>query len=64
MTSLLVHHIKEKQYGKEVKNITNAVYEQGEHNVTFDAAGLNPGMYLYTMTAGNYVTSKKFNVVK
>lgn len=50
--------------GKEVKNITNAVYEQGEHNVTFDAAGLNPGMYLYTMTAGNYVTSKKFNVVK
>jgi hypothetical protein len=50
--------------GKEVKNITNAVYEQGEHNVTFDATNLNPGMYVYTMTAGNYITSKKFNVVK
>lgn len=50
--------------GKKVKTITNGVFEKGEHNITFDIDGLNPGMYIYTMTAGNYTNSHKFNVIK
>lgn len=50
--------------GKKVKTITNKVYENGQHDLTFDLEGLNPGMYIYTMTAGNYTDSHKFNVTK
>jgi len=50
--------------GKKVQTITHAVYEKGEHNATFEATDLTPGMYIYTMTAGEFSTSKKLNIVK
>jgi hypothetical protein len=50
--------------GKKVETITNAVYEKGEHTVNFSSQNLKPGMYIYTMTAGEFSTSKKFNVTK
>jgi len=50
--------------GKKVKTIVNGVYDNGTHNVTFSIDDLNPGMYIYTMTAGDYTSSHKFNVTR
>ncbi len=50
--------------GKKVETITNAEFEKGEHTVNFTSSNLKPGMYIYTMTAGEFTTSKKFNVTK
>ncbi|MGB0429382.1 MAG: T9SS type A sorting domain-containing protein [Bacteroidia bacterium] len=50
--------------GKEIETIANNEFTEGEHTINFDAQNLKPGMYIYTMTAGDYISSKKFNVTK
>jgi len=50
--------------GQEVGTLINQVVPAGNHEVQFDAAGLSSGVYFYTLTAGNFVDSKKMVVMK
>ncbi|HCY76177.1 MAG TPA: hypothetical protein DHV28_09675 [Ignavibacteriales bacterium] len=50
--------------GKEVANLVNTVKEAGSHEVTFNASSLASGMYVYTITAGNFTSSKKMMLMK
>lgn len=51
--------------GREVAKVINAkVLPAGNHSLEFDASGLNSGVYLYTLTAGNRSQTKKFTLLK
>jgi len=50
--------------GQEVANLVDGQMSQGSHSVTFDAAQLGSGVYLYTLTAGNFTETKKMVLVK
>lgn len=50
--------------GKEVATVVNSVVEAGNHNVSFNASNLASGMYVYTITAGNFTSSKKMMLLK
>ena len=50
--------------GQEVGTLINQVVPAGNHEVQFDASGLSSGVYFYTLTAGNFVDSKKMVVMK
>jgi beta-glucanase (GH16 family) len=44
--------------GRLVRTIAEGDYSSGSHRVTFDAAGLPSGTYLYRLRAGQYVESR------
>ena len=50
--------------GEQVEILINQVVPAGQHQVHFDATGLPSGIYFYTLTAGNFVDSKKMVVLK
>lgn len=51
--------------GKEVATILNNEHKPaGTYNVTFDASPLASGTYIYTLTAGDKVESKKMILIK
>ena len=50
--------------GNEVANLVNTTQEAGKHNVTFDAANLASGLYIYTLNTGNFTSSKKMMLLK
>jgi hypothetical protein len=50
--------------GELVGTLINQVVPAGNHQVNFDARGLSSGVYFYTLTAGNFVDSKKMVVMK
>jgi spore coat protein A len=50
--------------GKEVGTLINQVVPSGNHEVQFDATGIPSGVYFYTLTAGNFVESKKMIFMK
>lgn len=50
--------------GSEVATLVNTTQEAGKHNVKFDASKLASGLYIYTLNAGNYVSSKKMMLLK
>ena len=50
--------------GQEVGTLINQVIPAGNHEVQFDAASLTSGVYFYTLTAGNFVESKKMMLMK
>jgi hypothetical protein len=50
--------------GSEVATLVNQVQEAGPHTVTFNASGLASGMYVYTITAGNFTATKKMMLLK
>jgi hypothetical protein len=50
--------------GNKVLDVVNGLYAGGEHKIDANIAGLTPGMYIYTVKAGNAVTSKKISVVE
>ncbi len=50
--------------GKEVKTLVNEEMKNGNYELTFDAAALASGMYIYTLTAGNFTSSKKMVLLK
>jgi len=50
--------------GEEVGTLINQVVPAGQHQVNFNARGLSSGVYFYTLTAGNFVDSKKMVVMK
>lgn len=60
-------HVSLKVYdilGKEVASLVNDELSAGVYNVSFDGSNLSSGIYLYTLTAGNFVATKKLMLVK
>ncbi len=45
--------------GNEVTTLVNEFKEAGVHELEFDASNLASGIYLYKLTAGNFVQTKK-----
>lgn len=50
--------------GKEVASLVNENQTPGTYQVGFNAAGLNSGIYFYTLTTGNFSETKKMILVK
>lgn len=50
--------------GNEIATLVNEEKSSGVYNVTFDAAGLSSGMYLYKLQAGSFVETKKMIIIK
>lgn len=51
-------------FGQEVSTLVNEQKPQGIYIVNFDGSNLASGIYLYKITAGNFVDSKKFILLK
>lgn len=50
--------------GKEVAALVNAKQNAGMYSVKFDGSALSTGIYFYRLTAGEFVQSKKMNLIK
>ena len=50
--------------GREAAMLVNEQQGAGSYRVSFDASGLNSGVYFYRLSAGNFTTSKKLTVIK
>ena len=50
--------------GREVANLADAVYEQGEYSVSWNAGALSSGIYFYTLIAGEFSATKKLMLLK
>jgi hypothetical protein len=58
--SLIIYDI----LGNKVATLVSEDKPAGNYEVEFDADGLPSGMYLYTLTSGNFVTAKKLILTK
>ena len=45
--------------GRLVKTLTDKLFNQGEHKLQWDAAGVNAGVYIVQFTNGRYSETKK-----
>jgi hypothetical protein len=50
--------------GQQVSIIENGEKEAGYHEVRFDAKGLSSGVYLYRLSVGDFVQTRKFLLLK
>ncbi len=50
--------------GQEVASLINEFKSAGTYQVDFNASNLTSGMYIYTLTSGNYKISKKMILMK
>jgi len=50
--------------GQEVASLVNGTMTAGSHTVTFDASKLASGVYLYKITAGSFVSTRKMVLLK
>lgn len=50
--------------GNKVKQVANGYYTAGEHKVDVNITDLTPGVYVYSVKAGNVLTSKKITVTQ
>jgi hypothetical protein len=50
--------------GREVATLVSGEVAPGRHAVTWNAAGLPSGVYLYRLTAGSFVQTKKMMLMK
>jgi hypothetical protein len=50
--------------GREVVSLVEGRQEAGRHEVTFDAAGLASGVYIYRLSADGFVQSRKMTLVR
>lgn len=50
--------------GRKVQTLVNETQEVGTYTVTFDASALASGVYLYRLTSGSFVASKKLFLIK
>jgi hypothetical protein len=50
--------------GNEVADLVNTTKDAGSYTVNFDASNLASGLYIYTLKAGNFTSSKKMMLLK
>ena len=50
--------------GQLVKELVNKVQEAGTYSIQFDAGSLSSGTYIYAITAGDFISSKKLILMK
>ncbi len=50
--------------GREVATLVNGAQNAGSYEVAFDASNLSSGIYVYTLTSGNFTSSKKLTLLK
>ena len=50
--------------GNEITTLVNELIPGGNHEYKFDATGLPSGVYLYSLTAGDFVETKKMVLMK
>jgi len=50
--------------GNKVGTLVNKKLTAGKHEIKFDASNLSSGIYLYKISAGNYIESKKMILLK
>jgi hypothetical protein len=50
--------------GREVTVLVNERKDAGVHEVTFDATGLSSGVYFYRLTAGNFIQTRRFLLLR
>lgn len=50
--------------GREVATLVNGAQNAGSYEVSLDASNLSSGIYVYTLTAGNFSSSKKLTLLK
>jgi hypothetical protein len=50
--------------GREVVTLVNSELNPGEHSVAFDATNLSSGVYIYQLSAGGFIQTKKMLVAK
>ena len=50
--------------GAHIADVVNKDLKAGSYNIDFDAAGLSSGMYIYTITNGDFEVSKKMMLLK
>jgi hypothetical protein len=50
--------------GREVAVLVNERKSAGTYEVSFDGKGLASGVYIYRLTAGSFVQSKKMQLVR
>lgn len=63
-TSHLAHLAVYDLLGREVAVLIDDVMPAGEHQVRFDADGLSSGVYIYRLTAGTDVVTKRMTLIK
>jgi hypothetical protein len=60
-------YVKLKLYditGREVKILVDSEYDAGLYNVEFNGSELSSGVYFYRIIAGNYIDTKKLQILK
>ncbi len=50
--------------GREIRTLVNERQNAGAHSVSFNAGGLSSGVYIYRLTAGSFVKTKKMILLK
>ncbi|MCK9280209.1 MAG: T9SS type A sorting domain-containing protein [Melioribacteraceae bacterium] len=50
--------------GQMVSELVNSDFEAGNYTVDFNASQLSSGMYIYTLSAGNNLITKKMTLIK
>jgi hypothetical protein len=50
--------------GEKVAELVNGTLSAGYHSVSFNASDLSSGIYIYKITAGNFVSVKKMMLLK
>jgi len=50
--------------GQLVAELVNEKLTSGSHSIQFDATGLSSGVYIYSISSENFVSSKKMMVIK
>jgi len=60
MVTLKVYDI----LGSEVETLVNEQKTSGKYEINFDASRLASGVYIYKLTSGGYVSSKRMLLIK
>jgi uncharacterized lipoprotein YddW (UPF0748 family) len=50
--------------GREIRALADGVLGPGEHQYQFDGSGLSSGVYIYRLIAGNFVESRKMQLLR
>lgn len=50
--------------GQEISTLLNEKLQAGKHEINFNAAGLSSGVYVYKISAGDFIQSKKMTLIK